>query len=111
MSSSAQHTHNQANDDQERSLLAHATVRPVSAHVPCHAPRRAYMSNEPHVCAPSPHMPVAMKVGFDTICNALESKRLKSTLHAEQTTPTTIPLTLSSLLRVKGLTQGWWDGL
>ena len=44
-------------------------------------------------------------------CNALESKRLRFTLHAERTTPTTIPLTLSSSLHVKGLTQGWWDGL
>ena len=104
-SSSAQHTHNRANDDQERSLLAHATVRPMPAHVPCRAPHRAYTRNEPHVRAPGPHAPVAAKVGSDTICNALESKRLRSTLNAEQTTPTTIPLTLSSSLRVKGLTR------
>ena len=110
-SSSAQHTHNQANDDQERSVLAHTTVRPVPAHVPCHAPRRAYTCNEPHVRTPDPHAPLATKVGSDTICNALESKQLRSTLHAEQTTPTTIPLTLLSSLRIKGLTQGWWDGL
>ena len=103
-SSSAQHTHNWANDDQERSLLAHATVHPVPAHVPCHAPHRAYTRNEPHVCTPAPHTPVAMKVGSDTICNALESKWLRYTLHIERTTPTTIPLTLSSSLRVKGLT-------
>ena len=65
-SSSAQHTHNRANNDQERSLLAHATVHPVPAHVPCHAPRRAYTRNEPHVCAPGLHASVAVKVGFDT---------------------------------------------
>ena len=110
-SSLAQHTHNRANDDQEHSLLAYATVCPVPAHVPCHAPHRAYMRNEPHVRAPGPHAPVAAKVGSDTICNAPKSKQLKSTLHAEQTTPTTIPLTLSSSLRAKGLTRGWWDGL
>ena len=110
-SSSAQHTHNQANDDQERSLLAHATVRQVSAHVPCRAPRRAYTHNEHHVHAPEPHAPVAAKVSFDSICCAQESKRLRSTLHAERTTPTTIPLMLSTSLCVKGLTQGWWDGL
>ena len=32
-------------------------------------------------------------------------------LHAEQTTPTTIPLMLSSSLHVKGLTRGWWNEL
>ena len=105
-SSSAQHNHNGANDDQEHSLLAHTTMRLVPTHVPCHATRRAYMHNEPHVHAPSSHAPVATKVGSDTICNAQESKRLRSTLHAERTTPTTIPLTLSSSLRIKGLTQG-----
>ena len=109
-SSSAQHTHNRANNDQERSLSAHATMRPVPAHVPCHAPRRAYTRNEPHVCTPDLHAPVATKVGSNTICNALESKRLRSTLHTERTTPTTIPLMLLSSLHVKGLTRGWWDG-
>ena len=78
MSSLAQHTHNRANDDQERSLLAHATVRIVPAHVPCRAPRRAYTRNEPHVRAPGPHTPVAAKVGSDTIRNAPESKWLRS---------------------------------
>ena len=82
-SSSAQHTHNRANDDQERSLLAHATVRPVLAHVPCRAPHRAYTRNEPHVRAPGPHAPMATKVGSDTTCNTLESKWLRFTLHAE----------------------------
>ena len=107
-SSLAQHKPaTRANNNQECSLLAHATVRPVPTHVPCHAPRRAYTRDEPHVRAPGPHMPMAAKVGSDTICNALEAKQLKSTLHAEQTTPTTIPLTLSSSLHVKGLTQGW----
>ena len=105
-SSSAQHTHNRENDDQERSLLAHTTIRLVSAHVPCRAPRRAYTRNEPHVRAPDPHAPMAVKVGSGTICNAPKSKRLRSTLHAERTTPTTIPLTLSSSLHVKGLTRG-----
>ena len=40
-------------------------------------------------------------------CNAPESKRLRSTLRAERTTPTTIPLMLSSLLHVKALTRGY----
>ena len=111
MSSLAQHTHNRANDDQERSLLAQATVRPMQAHVPRRAPSRAYTRDKPQVHAPGPHAPVAAKVGSDTICNALESKQLRSTLHAERTTPTTIPLTLLSSLHVKGLIQGWWDGL
>ena len=51
-SSLAQHTHNRANDDQECSLFAHATVRPVPAHVPCRAPRRAYTRNEPPCSRP-----------------------------------------------------------
>jgi hypothetical protein len=101
-SSSVQHTHKRTKDNHKRSFLAHVTVRPVSAHVPCHEPRRSYTRIEPHVRAPNPH--VAAKVGSDTICNALESKWLKSTLHAEWTIPTTIPLTPSSSLRVKGLT-------
>ena len=82
-SSSAQHTHNRTNDDQECSLLAHATVRLVPAHVPCRAPCRAYMRNEPHVRAPGPHAPMAAKVCSDTICNTPESKWLRSTLHVE----------------------------
>jgi hypothetical protein len=79
----------------------------------CHAvqPRRAYTHNEHHVHTPNPHAPVATKVGSDTICNAPESKRLRSTLYAEWTTPTTIPLMLSSSLCVKGLTRWWWDEL
>ena len=77
------HTHNRANDDQECSLLAQATVCPVSAHVPRRAPRRAYTHNEPHVRALDPHAPVVAKVGSNTICNASESKQLKSTLHTE----------------------------
>jgi hypothetical protein len=109
-SSSAQHTHNRANDNQELSLLAHATVRPVPAHVPRRAPRRAYTHNEPHVRAPDSHAPVATKVGSDIICNTPKSKWLKFTLRAERTTPTTISLTLLFSLRVKGLTRGWWDG-
>jgi hypothetical protein len=63
-SSSAQHTDNRANDDQKGSLLAHTTMRPVPTHVPCSAPYRAYTRNEPHVCAPNPHAPVATKVGL-----------------------------------------------
>ena len=74
----------------------------------CHAvhPAGPTRAMNPHVRAPDPHEPVAAKVGSDTICNAPESKRLRFALHAEQTTPTTIPLTLSSSLRVKGLTWG-----
>jgi hypothetical protein len=112
-SSTAQHTHNRTNDNQERSLLAHATVRPVPTHVPCCAPHRAYTCNEPHVRTLNPHTPIAAKVSSvpaphraytrnepyvrtlnlhapivakvssDTICNALESKRLRSTLQAK----------------------------
>jgi hypothetical protein len=111
MSSSAQHTHNRANDDQKRSLLAHTTVHPVPTHVPRRAPRRAYMHNEPHVCAPDQHAPVATKVSSGTFVTPSESKRLRSTLHAERTTPTIIPLMFSSSLRVQGLTRGWLDGL
>jgi hypothetical protein len=43
----AQHTHNQAIDNQERSLLAHMTVRLVLAHVLRRALYRAYTRNEP----------------------------------------------------------------
>jgi hypothetical protein len=64
---------NRANDDQERSLLAHATVCLESAHVPCRAPRRAYTRKKPHIRTPDSHAPVAMKVGSDTICNAPQS--------------------------------------
>jgi hypothetical protein len=67
-------------------------------------------SKEPHIRAHDTHAPVAAKVGSDTTCNALESRWLRSTLHAEWTTPTTIPLTLSSS-HIRGLTRGWWDGL
>jgi hypothetical protein len=45
----AQHTHNQANDNQERFLLAHAAVHLVPTHVPRRALCRAYTRNEPHV--------------------------------------------------------------
>jgi hypothetical protein len=93
------------------SLLAHATMHLVLAHVPCRAARRADMHNEPHVYAPDPHVSMAAKVGSDTICNALKTKWLRFILHAERTTPTTIPLMLLSSLRVKGLTRKWWDGL
>jgi hypothetical protein len=103
------YTHNRANNDQERSLLAHTTVHPVQAHVPCNAPYRAYTCNEPHVHAPDPHVLVAVKVGSNTICNAPESKRLRSTLHAERITPITILLMLSSSVHEKGLIRGWWD--
>jgi hypothetical protein len=70
-----------------------------------------YTSNKPHVSTPDPHAPVAAKVSSDIICNTLESKQFRSTLHVERTTPTTIPLTISSSLRVKELTQRWWDRL
>ena len=67
-SSLAQHKPaTRANNNQECSLLAHAALRPVPTHVPCRAPRRAYMCNEPHVHTPGPHTPVATKVGSDTI--------------------------------------------
>jgi hypothetical protein len=75
-SSSAQRTHNRANDDQISSLLPHATVHPMLAHVSCRAPRRAYTHSEPHVRATDQDVPVAVKVGSGTICNAPVSKRL-----------------------------------
>jgi hypothetical protein len=65
---------------QERFFLAHATVRLVTAHVTCRAPHMAYTRNEPHARAPNLHAPVVAKVKFDTIYNALKSKRLRSTL-------------------------------
>jgi hypothetical protein len=46
-SSSAQHTHNQTNDDQERSLLAHAAVCPVSALL-AHATECRHMCHAVH---------------------------------------------------------------
>jgi hypothetical protein len=111
MSSSAQHTHIWANDDQEHSLLAHATVCPVPAHVPCRASHRAYTLNEPHVRSPDPHAPVATKVGSDTICNAPESKRLRSTLHAERTTTYHQPTYVFVLALRRRINLGWWDEL
>jgi hypothetical protein len=107
----AQHTHNQANDNQERFLLAHATVRLVLAHVPRRALRRAYTCNEPHVqplartrlwsrrSALIPFVTPQSPNGSDPLCTLNEPQHIS------------IPLTLSSLLRVKGLTRGWWDGL
>jgi hypothetical protein len=111
MSSSGPTYPQSGNDNQERSLLAHATVHPVPAHVPRRALRRAYTRNEPHVQPLAHTCPWLRRSALIPFCNAPESKRLWSTLHAEWTTPTTIPLTLSSSLHVKGLTWGWWDGL
>ena len=101
MSSSAQQTHNQANDDQEHSLLAHVTIRPMSVHVSRCAPCRALHAQwTPCQCL---WLRRSALVPFVT---PLESKWLKSTLHVEQPTPTTIPLTLSSSLHIKGLPRG-----
>jgi len=69
--------------------------------IPCN-----YAHNESHVSAPDLHMSVAMNVDFSTIYNSPESKQLRSTLHDEKATPTTIPRMLSSSLGVgdSGLT-------
>jgi hypothetical protein len=79
----AQHTHNQANDNQERSLLAYVTMRTVLAHVPRHALHRAYMCNEPHVQPLARKRSWLRRSALIPFCNAPESKRLRSTLHAE----------------------------
>ena len=78
------------------------------------ASRRPHMADKERIVVPvaGPHMASKERVVVATVrphlvgtCNVLESKRLRSTRHAERTTPTTIPLTLLFSLRVKGLTR------
>ena len=88
-SSSAQHTHNWANDDQECSPVAHMTVRPMPAHVPCRAPIGPTRAMNPMSAHQTRTRLWPQRLALIPFCNAPESKLLRPTLHVERTTPTT----------------------